>query len=302
MAVQNRTDMQWDDLRYVLAVNRAGSLAGAARALRTSHVTVFRRIEAIEKDLGVRLFDRKRNGYVPTQSAGEFLQQAEQVEEQINALERGVWRRDSEVRGTVRITSTDTVSATVLPAMLAKLQRLHPQLRIEVDTSRAALNIVKRDADIAIRHTMTPPEMLIGHQLTPVAYAVYGSRKLAARYRRERDFTALPWVAPDESSSEYRFTKWLRDNGCEPQVALRCNSWVTLATAIGAGAGLGLLSCFTAQHHGRLTQLTPPIRELEFQYWILTHPDLRNVARVATVYAFLRAHFGEMRAVFVGRQ
>lgn len=125
--------MHWDDLRYVLAVHRAGTLAGAARTLKISHVTVFRRIEAIEKDLGARLFDRKQHGYVPTALAEEFLRQAEQVEEQILAMERGILRQDSQIHGTVRIAATDTIGCTVLPVVLQQLKAAHPQIRVLVD-------------------------------------------------------------------------------------------------------------------------------------------------------------------------
>jgi DNA-binding transcriptional LysR family regulator len=291
--------MEWDDLRYVLAVHRAGSLAGAARALNISHVTVFRRIESIEKNLGVRLFDRKRQGYVATPVATDIVQQAEQVEDQVNALERRIWRRDSEVHGTVRLTTTDTISMMVLPGILARLRSAHPQLVVENIISHDTFNITKRDADIAIRHTMSPPEMLIGHCLTKVRYAVYGGPKFARR-GRSHDLSKLPWVAPDDSPSEYRFIKWLRENGHEPQVVMRCNSFVALAGAVKAGVGVGILSCFTADSLGGLARLTPVIPEVDWQYWILTHPELRDVARVATVYGFLRKSFTEMQPLFLG--
>lgn len=292
--------MHWDDLRYVLAVHRSGSLAGAARALNVSHVTVFRRIECLEKDLGVRLFDRKKQGYVATPVAAELVQQAEQVEEQINAIERRIWRKDSEVHGTVRLTSTDTIATTILPDVLAKLRARHPQLVIENIISHDPFNIIRRDADIAIRHTMSPPEMLIGHQLTPVRYAIYAGRKFAPRRGRAPDLAKLPWVSPDDSPVEYRFIRWIREHGHESQVVLRCNSFVALATAVQAGVGVGILSCFTAESLGGLVRISPTIRDVEWQYWILTHPELRDVARVSTVYAFLRKSFAELRPLFLG--
>jgi DNA-binding transcriptional LysR family regulator len=291
--------MEWDDLRYVLAVHRAGTLAGAARALSVSNVTVFRRVEHIEKALGVRLFDRKRQGYVATPIAAEIVQQAEQVEDQINAIERRIWRQDSQVQGTVRLTTTDTIAITVLPGMLARLRKAHPQLRVELIISHDPFNITKRDADIAIRHTVSPPEMLIGHKLTAVRYAVYGQPRFAPRHGKARDLSAVSWVSPDDVPTEFRVIKWIREHGHEPQVALRCNSFVAMAAAVKAGVGVGILSCFTAESLGGLVRLTPPIRELEWQYWILTHPELRDVARVATVYAFLREEFARAQPLFL---
>jgi DNA-binding transcriptional LysR family regulator len=290
--------MDWDDLRYVLAVHRAGSLAGAARALNISHVTVFRRIESIEKGLGVRLFDRKRQGYVATPIATGIVQQAEQIEEQVNTLERRVWRQDSQVHGTVRLTTTDTISATVLPGMLARLRAAHPQLLLESIVSHDPFNITRRDADIAIRHTMSPPEMLIGHCLTKVRYAVYGSRKFCGR--KAPDLSKVPWVAPDDSPAEFRFIKWIREHGHDSQVVLRCNSFVALAGAVRAGVGVGILSCFTAESLGGLVRLSAVIPDVDYEYWILTHPELRDVARVATVCEFLRKEFAAIRPLFLG--
>lgn len=293
--------MEWDDLRYVLAVHRAGTLAGAARALNVSNVTVFRRIEHIEKALGVRLFDRKRQGYVATPIAADVVEQAEQVEERINALERRVWRQDAEVHGTVRLTTTDTIAVFILPEVLAALGKAHPQLRLEVIVSHDAFNITKRDADIAIRHTMTPPEMLIGHRLTAVRYAVYGGRRFAPRRgRKAPDLASVPWVAPDDSPTEFRFIHWIRAHGHAQQVVLHCNSFIAMAGAVRAGVGVGILSCFTADSMDGLVRLSPVIEDCEWQYWILTHPELRDVARVATVCAFLRKAFAALEPLFLG--
>ena len=99
--------MQWDDLRYVLAVHSAGSVAAAAGQLGVSNVTVFRRLKAMEKQLGVRLFDRTRRGYVATPPALEIVRQAEQIEEDVGALERRIWRQDKELHGVVRVTAPD---------------------------------------------------------------------------------------------------------------------------------------------------------------------------------------------------
>lgn len=293
--------MQWDDLRYLLAVHRLGSLAGAARTLNVSQVTVARRVEQLEKALGVRLFDRKRDGYRVTTVGAALVGQAEIVEEQVNALERRAWREDHQVRGTVRLTVTDTVGSTVLGPALRNLREQHPQLVLDVTISNQAVNITKHDADIAIRHTTSPPEMLVGHLLTPVRYAVYGSAQFATRGRRKPvDFSAVPWVAPDESAVEQRFNDWLTQHGHDGRVVLRCNSFLGIYSAVRAGVGVGILSCFTASSLGGVVRLSPVIPEVDFAYWILTHPELRGVARVATVYAFLRRSFAELRPLFTG--
>lgn len=291
--------MDWDDLRYVLAVHKAGSVAGAARVLRLNQVTVFRRIEKIEKGLGVRLFDRRQKGYVATPVGQEIVEEAGQVEDRINALERRVWRQDTLVQGTVRLTTTDTIATMVLPAIAAELQAAHPLLRLEVMISQEVLNLTKRDADIAIRHALQPPEALIGHRIATVKYAVYCAAK--KKYRGGRpDLAAQLWVAPNEARSEHRVNNWLREQGHEPRVAYRCDSYVAEAMAVRAGAGVGLLSCFVADSLDGLRRLTPPVDDVENQYWALTHPELRAVARIATVYAAIRKSFAALKPLFAG--
>lgn len=292
--------MEWDDLRYVLAVRRAGTLAGAARTLGVSHVTVFRRVEQLEKTLGVRLFDRKRQGYVATPALGEIIDQAEQIEDQVNAIERRIWRQDQEIQGTVRLTTTDTIANVVLPKILTALHQENPRLSVDLLTSCQQFNITKRDADIAIRYTVAPPEMLIGHRLTEVRHAVYGARRFAPRGRNHADLSQLPWISPDDESTEYPLINWMQQQGHERQVVLRCSSTTTMAAAVQAGVGVGILSCFVADSMKGLVRLSPLIRETDHEYWVLTHRELRDVARVATVYAHLRKAFSALRPLFVG--
>lgn len=291
--------MEWDDLRYVLAVHKAGSVAGAARAMKLSQVTIFRRVEKIEKDLGVRLFDRRQKGYVATPVGQEIVEEAGQVEDRINALERRVWRQDALVKGTVRLTTTDTIASIVFPMIVEELQAAHPQLRVDLMISQENLNLTKRDADIAIRFALQPPETLIGHRLATVKYAVYCAAKKKFRGGRP-DLASQPWVGPHEAKSEQRVNDWLSDQGYEQRIVYRCNSFVAEAMAVRAGVGLGLLSCFVADSLGGLRKLTPPVAEIENQYWALTHPELRTVARVAAVYAVIRKSFAGLKPLFSG--
>jgi DNA-binding transcriptional LysR family regulator len=289
--------MEWDDLRYVLAVHKAGSMAAAGHALQVSHITVFRRLEKIEKGLGVRVFDRRQKGCSATSAGLEVIAQAELVEAQINALERRVWQRDSLVRGTVRLTTTESIATTVLPGILLRLREKHPGLLVETVVSNRLLNITKRDADIAIRYGRTAPEALIGQRVARVRYAVYGWADIAPG-DRQPDLAELPWAAREDSPEEARFTQWIRQNGHEPRVAYRANSFPALAAAIRGKVGVGILSCFLARSLGDLVQLTPPLDSLEWRYWVLTHPELRSVARVATVYAQIRESFQALRPLF----
>jgi len=292
--------MEWDDLRYVLAVQKSGSVAGAARSLAVSQATVFRRIEKIEKSLGVRLFDRRQTGYVATAAGQEIVDEAGELEDRINALELRVWRNDEQAHGTVRVTTTETVATMLLPPIVARLRAAHPKLSVEVNISHETLNILKRDADIAIRHLIRqPPEALIGHKLATVSYAVYCSDKGRQR-GAPVDLAAEPWVGPFDLPSEASVCNWLRAQGHDQRIVLRCNSYVAEAMAVRAGVGVGLLGCFVADRVGGLHKLTPTVPEVRGEFWALMQREMRTVARVSIVYAFIREAFAELAPLFAG--
>src|SRR5689334_4799791 len=143
--------MNWDDLRFVLALSRAGSLARAAKELRVDHTTVGRRIEAVEADLGVRLFTRTTTGYVLTAEASALLPEIQRVEEAVLALERGAHAQHDSLEGSVRITSGETFGACYLAPRLVSFGRRHPGLTIELVTGGVVLDLARREADIAVR-------------------------------------------------------------------------------------------------------------------------------------------------------
>jgi DNA-binding transcriptional LysR family regulator len=296
--------MQWDSLRYVRAVCVTGSVTGAAGKLGVDAVTVARHIKAIEKQLGVRLFDRTRKGYVPTPSAAEIARQAERMEDEVGALERRIWQRDKELHGVVRLTTPDTTGAFVVAPLMQTLHRLHPDVTVELNVDNRVLNISKRDADIAIRTTDRPPENLIGHRVAVVAYAPYAAARLLPRGRSRRaNLSHLPWVSLDSSFRGGRVDLYQRYIGSHGgRVILRVNSAIGMALAVKSGAGLGVLSCMSASRLGGLVRIGPCIDELRAELWILTHPELRDVARVAMVYAFLRQEIRKLQPVFLGKE
>jgi DNA-binding transcriptional LysR family regulator len=291
--------MEWDDLRYVLAVHREGSVAAAARVLGVSNVTVFRRIDAIEEALGVRLFDRTKQGYVATAAAAEIVERAGRIEEQIRDLESRVWKHDSRVRGIVRVTTVDTWGALILPDLLVKLRDLHPELRVELILAEGMLSMTKREADIALRTTPSPPENMIGHRLGVLRNSVHASKSFAARHLKKKDLHGVPWVAPVESlgGQPQRISQWVKSNGFEQRIVLTCDSVLGLVATVKAGLGVGVMSDVVAAAMGGLVQVSPRIRELDREVWLLIHPDLREVARVTAVYSFLRT---ELAKIFTG--
>ncbi len=298
--------MQWDDLRYVLAVHCAGSVAAAATQLGVSSITVFRRLKVIEKQLGVRLFDRTRKGYVVTSAGLEIVHQAERIEDDVGALERRLWRRDKELQGTVRITAPDTPSAFIVAPLMPELHKQHPNITIDLNVDNRLLDISRRDADIAIRTTNQPPGNLIGQRVATLRYATYGAARLVPRGKaRGGSLATLPWVGLTSSIGSERvaaYQRYLSANVQPGHVVLRANSPLAMALAVQAGVGLGVLSCITAARLGGLVRLGPVIEELSTELWILSHPELREVARVAAVYSYFREAITRLRPLFLGEE
>jgi DNA-binding transcriptional LysR family regulator len=165
----------WDDLRYVLALSRHGSLARTAKALDVDHTTVGRRVESAETALGVTLFARTSQGYVPTLEGERVLFDLLRVEDAVLALQRGADASKSVVEGAVRVTSPETLGATYLAPLLAGLGARYPRLALELVTTGTVLDLSRREADVAVRFFRTPHEALVVRRVGHVAYGLYAS-------------------------------------------------------------------------------------------------------------------------------
>ena len=192
--------IEWDDLRYVLAVADAGSLAGAARNLGVNHTTVLRRVGAFEKRLGLRLFERLPTGYVLTAGGEELIAAARHIDDTVTALERKLAGQDLRLSGAVRVTTTDTLMASILPEILAEFRAAHPGIQVEVALSNLMFNLTKRDADVAIRPANDPPETLVGRRIAKIAFAIYASPRYLRAAAQDRGSRAHEWVGPTTAS------------------------------------------------------------------------------------------------------
>src|SRR5262249_48869328 len=153
--------------RLVLAIGRAGTLVGAARALALNHSTLFRRLGALEAQIGVRLFERFRDGYTPTAAGEEMIALAERMDVDMTAIARRLAGQDLRPTGLVRVTTTDTMVHMLMP-MLASFRSAHPEITIELAASNAIFNLSRRDADVAIRPAIDPPDLLVGRRVATI--------------------------------------------------------------------------------------------------------------------------------------
>ena len=281
-----------DDLRYVLAVARAGSLSGAARELAVRHSTMLRRIDAIEEKLQSRLFERLRNGYVATE-AGEVLRRiAEQCEPLVAEAERRIIGGDTRLTGTIRVTTGTVVAQYLFPPALATFHAAYPDIEVEVEGARERLDLSRREADVAIRMSSQVPDHLVGRVLGEVRFRVYAWRdapflasllatgrkpKLQPVDKLTRDY---PWICFQRDERDRVYDRWMHANVPDASVAARADHFPTSLALLRTGMGVALLPEFMARDNDGLVALSAPIDALQSPLWILTHPDLRNTARV----------------------
>jgi len=272
--------LSWDDLQHFLAVCRAGSISGAAALLGVNHSTVLRRIASLEQTLGARLFDRLPGGYVLTASGEALAQQTTGLAEQIETAQRRLMGLDEEIKGVIRLTAPDTLVHALLMPLLQRFRALHPGVQIQVVANNSFLSLSRREADVALRGTNRPPENLIGRRVGDIQTALYASETYLQTLGEGAGFDDYRWVAPDESLAHLEQLKWLHQRVPDERIALRADSLVAMADAVTHGLGVGMLLCpLAGQRHG-LVQLAPPEPALDTQIWLLSHPDLRQVARI----------------------
>ena len=294
--------IEWDDLRYVLAVANAGSLAGAARNLAVNHTTVLRRIGAFESRLGLRLFERLPTGYVPTAGGEELIAAARHIDDTVTSLERKLAGRDLRLSGAIRVTTTDTLMVSILPEILAEFRAAHPGIETEVALSNVMLNLTKREADIAIRPAKNPPETLVGRRIAKIAFAIYGSSQYLSKRRKTDDLAAHQWVGPDDSLADTSVAQWMRSELPESEVVLRSDSVLGLREAARAGLGLAALPCYLGDTSPDLICVHRPIAAMQTVLWILTHRDLRRTARIRAFTEFAAKAFARRRPLLEGAE
>jgi DNA-binding transcriptional LysR family regulator len=282
--------LQWDDLRYFLAVHRHGTHAAAGRSLRVAPTTIGRRLAALEEALGVKLFQRTPTGLVLGENGQVLRAHAERVEAEVLASERELTGADRRVSGPVRLTAGDGMATHVLAPRLAELQQAHPELRVELRADNLAVDLSRREADVALRLFRPREQSLITRRLAPFTFGVYGGEPYFARRGRPsgmKDAARHDWLGPEPTQDGTPPGQWLRRHIPAARVVLRSSATTVLMSACAAGQGLAVFPELLAASDPRLVPVLPraalPTREL----WAVTHQDLRHSARVSAVMDWL---------------
>ena len=288
-----------NDLTYVAAVARTGSLAAAARELQVNHATVFRRIASLENTLGLRLFDRHKGRYVATTAGEELAATGTAVAATAERTLRKVAGYEMQPSGVVRITTTDSIAMHLLNSALLQCRATYPEISLHVGIDNAMLDLARRDADIAVRPTLRPPDYLIGKLIAPLAFAVYGAQDYL-RQHPSQDLATHQWLALSEAYERHRSLQWLQRTVPLEQVGLRMDGFASLARACADGLGLAVLPCWMGDAAPALRRVQEPQAELASELWLLTHPDLRHTPRVQAVFKTLQGALGQHAAALQG--
>ncbi|WP_374435339.1 LysR family transcriptional regulator [Inhella sp.] len=270
----------WDALRLVLHVERAGGLAGAAESLGLNAATVFRRLAALEQELGLTLFERRRSGYQCTPAGADLVAVARGLEREVARLTDRLLTRDSWPGGVLRLTTGDTLMHALLPPLLAQYQALEG-VQVHVSTDPRRFDLLKGEADVALRTGGPPPVQLVGRRLARVDATVYRSVRLGGVAGQ---WETWPWVGVDEHLAHLDSATWLRQQGLEGRVAVRSNSLMNVYSLVCAGVGLGALPCYLGDSDPSLRRMFEPPREWRSELWLLTPPELRKVPRVRSLF------------------
>jgi DNA-binding transcriptional LysR family regulator len=297
----------WNDLRLLLAVTRTRSIVGAAKTLGIDHSTVFRRLNALEKKLGVRLFERLPGGlYQPTAGGDRTAAAAESMEHEALALDRDIAGRDHKLVGRLRVTSSETLAYRLLTPHLAEFRRAHPRIVVEFTVDNRILDLSRREADVALRPQRPKESYLWGRKIAGVAWTVYGARTylnangLPTSTKDLRRYSLIGW---DEMAARFGAARWLERTAPADAFIYRTASLVNQLHAAKAGIGLAALPCYLGDPESELTRALPsPPPELATELWIVTHADLKNTGRVRAFFDLIGERLARQRDLFEGRR
>lgn len=288
----NRTEPSWDLYRTFLAVLREGSLSGAARALGLTQPTIGRHIEALEQAVGFQLFTRSQRGLAATEAALELRPYAEALSSTAASLLRAASGQGGTVKGTVRVSASEVVSVEVLPPLLAALRERYPELVIELAVSNAVEDLLRRDADIAVRMVEPSQEALVVRRLGTIPLGLHAHRRYLERRgtpKRLEDLATHSVIGFDRETPAIRSLLKSVPKFDVSRFALRTNSDLAQLAAIRAGFGIGVCQVALARRDRDLVRVLPDAFALKLRTWLAMHENLRSTPRCRIVFDALAA-------------
>lgn len=293
-------NLDWDDLRLFLAVARAGGLSAAVAGTGLSPATLGRRMTALERATGARLFRRRRDGYDLTEAGRDLLSRSAEAEAAMLSIER--WSVETPLPA-IRIAAGAWTGA-FLAAHADTVAGTKPRLAIEILTGAGLVDLLRREADLGIRNRRPTTSGLAGRRLGPVTFALYGATQFLSdnpSATTEDRWTDCDWVllAPPDAA-EIPSAAWL-DRRMRRAPVLRCTDPRNVADAVAGGAGLCVLPCFVGDRDVRLSRASPPIAELDHEQWLVSHDEDRHTRSIRIAAGRIAKLIQGRRNLFAGQ-
>ncbi|USG61723.1 LysR family transcriptional regulator [Sneathiella marina] len=271
--------MNWNDLKYYLAIVRQGTLSSAARELGVNQTTVSRRLNILEKQLETPLIQKIDGKYIPTDIGQKIFEHTQSIELDAVAITHIVTDQDTSPSGIVRVTAVESL---INHFLIPKIELFHdqfPNIKIEFIADSENLQLNRRQADVAIRLARPTEGDMVISKLAQIGFSIYGSSVYVSEYRAEK-FEDRPWVAYTESLAQLPEMRWLASNVKNADIRLMSGSALSLATAIRAGVGIGILPCQLGDPFPGICRLSEDEPIVSREAWLLINKDLRNTPRV----------------------
>ena len=286
--------MNWDDLRFFLALSREGSVSGAGRALGVKHTTVARRISALEERLGTRLFDRLPDGYAMTQAAENMFEHALEMETLAQAADRQVFGRDAELAGPLKLTVAHDLANLLIFPKLRIFTETYPHIDLQLITTTGLVDLAAREADIALRLTAKPPDYLVGRKVLPMRHGVYGTTRTLKKLSDPVNVILF--------RGDTEHPPWVTENFPNARTVMRVDDVSSMAVATRNHLGLSRMPCYIGDSDPGLRRLDVPLKLSDWGVWILSHVDLRATARVRVCREFLLNTIEQQRSLILGEK
>ena len=291
MASANSTlDFDWALMRSFLAVLDAGSLLGAARRLQQSQPTLGRHIQVLETQLGTALFERTGRGLTPTDAAREIADHARAMQSAADALQRELSRGSLDLSGTVRLTASQTVATFLLPPLVAKLRKVTPEIQIELVASDQVKNLLRREADIALRMVRPEQDSLIARKVASIGIGAYASSKYLKAHgtpSSAKDLLNHQLIGYDQETTILKGFRAFGETISRDNFAFRTDDNIVQWQAVRSGLGIGFVADYLARNDRNVKRVLPDLQIPGLPVWLTTHREIHGNPRIRRVYDFL---------------
>ena len=292
----NKTKFDWNRARAFLVTAQEGSLSAAGRVLNMAQPTIGRQITALEKELGVILFERVGRGLQLTPNGATLLEFVERMGQSANALSMAAYGQSQSIEGSITISASDTYAANVLPAIIAKLHVQQPAIKVEILTTNSASNLLKREADIAIRSFCPTEPELIAKKIRDVPARLYATAQYLSAIGNPKtiaDLSKAEFIAIDKHESLMKGLNAVGFKLSADNFPIMTENFLVMWEMVKQSIGIGILDSFIAEKEPTIVSVLPDMPPLIFPLWLVAHRELNTSRRIRVVFDLLAKELGK---------